>query len=171
MSSLPAILARLDPQFQLAFEARRPNRTEAAARARDVDAYLERAAALALDGYDEEALSRHEDAQIAAARSLEALFGARLRSSARTAGHVARKHFLVAALQANGLPAPSIESLVAVTRLRNLVTYDLTAAAPLLDARALDDALQVSGTVRRGLRAVLERHDPSRLPPNAERAP
>lgn len=58
MSSLPAILSRLDPQFQLAFEARRPNRTEA-----------------------------------------------------------------------------------------------------------------VSGTVRRGLRAVLERHDPSRLAPNAERTP
>ena len=171
MSSLPAILATLDSQFQLAFEARRPNRTEAAARAGAVDAYLERAAALALDGYNEEALSRHEDAQIAAARSLEALFGARLRSSARTGAHVAHKHFLAAALQANGLAAPSIESLVAVTRLRNLVTYDFTAAAPMLDARALDEALQVSGTARRGLRAVLERHDLSRLPPNEERAP
>ena len=153
--TLAGVRAGLDRRFANAFEPARPNLAEAGSRARDVDVLVSRSAALGRDGYAEEALDRLEDAQIAAARCLEALVGARLSQGFRGTAHVARKHFLVVALEAWGYPAPPVEALIATTRLRNLLTYEFTTADSLFDEAALAAARDATERIQIAIDAIV----------------
>jgi len=153
--TLATFRAALDRRFANAFEPTRPNLAEAVARALDMGAYVGRSHALARNGYAEEALDRLEDGQIAAARCLEALVGARLSQGFRGTAHVARKHFLVVALEAWGYPAPPVEALIATTRLRNLLTYEFTTADSLFDEAALAAARDATERIQVAIDAIV----------------
>jgi len=153
--TLASLRMGLDRRFANAFEPTRPNLAEALARALDMGAYVGRSQALARDGYAEEALDRLEDAQIAAARCLEALVGARLSQGFRGTAHVARKHFLVVALEAWGYPAPPVEVLIATTRLRNLLTYEFTTADSQFDETALTASREATERIQAAIKAIV----------------
>lgn len=153
--TLAEVRGQLGRQFSNAFEPARPNVAEARARAHDVDVYMGRSEALARDGYAEEALDRLEDAQIAAARCLEALVGTRLSEAFRGTAHIARKHFLVAALEAWGHAAPPVEALVRTTQLRNMLTYEFTTAGSQFDRNALVAAHEATERVRAAVAAIV----------------
>jgi hypothetical protein len=153
--TLAVIRAGLDRRFANAFEPARPNAAEARSRARDVDVLVTRSAALGRDGYAEEALDRLEDAQIAAARCLEAIIGARLSQGFRGTAHVARKHFLVVALEAWGYAAPPMEALIATTRLRNMLTYEFATADSQFDEAALTAARDATELIQAAIEAIV----------------
>jgi hypothetical protein len=153
--TLASIRGRLDRHVANAFEQTRTSPTEATARAGDMAAYVGRSDALARDGYGEEAFDRLEDAQIAAARCLESLVGARLSQAFRGRAHVVRKHFLVAALDAWGQATPPIEDLLRTTSLRNALTYEFTSAEARFDEAQLHAARDSTERVVTAVAAIL----------------
>jgi len=157
--TLVTVRARMDRHFANGFEQTRPNPIEATARADDMAAYLSRSGCLARDGYGEEAFDRLENAQIAAARCLESLVGARLSQAFRGRAHVARKHFLVAALGAWGQVTPPIEDLLRTTSLRNALTYDFTSAEARFDEAQLLAARDVTERVVDAVAAIMAAED------------
>jgi hypothetical protein len=163
--TLAVIRGRLDRHFTNSFEQTRPNAIEAAARGRDMAAYVGRSDALSRDGYAEEAFDRLEDAQIAAARCLEALVGARLSQGFRSRAHVARKHFLVGALEAWGQTAPPIEALLRTTSLRNMLTYEFTAADAQFDDAAPLAAREATEWVAAAVTAIMSAEGDGDPPP------
>jgi hypothetical protein len=149
----------MDRHIANGFEQTRPSPTEAAARAGDMAAYVSRSDSLARDGYGDEALDRLEDAQIAATRCLESLVGARLSQAFRSRAHVARKHFLVAALDAWGQVTPPIEDLLRTTSLRDALTYEFTSAETRFDGAQLLAARDATERVVTAVAAILAAED------------
>jgi hypothetical protein len=68
---------------------------------------------------------------------------------------VARKHFLVVALEAWGHAPPPMEVPVATTRLRNMLRYELTTADPQFDEAALTAARDATELIQAAIEAIV----------------
>ncbi len=106
MRSFVSIAALLDHDVRPAFEPSIVNRNEAGRKAGEMNKHLAEAESLASFGFREDAQTRYEAATIAAADVLLALSGACLVNSHRGRAHEVKKHFLVAALNAEGSRRP-----------------------------------------------------------------
>jgi len=155
MQRFATIAAMLDHDVRQAFEPSVVNRSEAGRKAGEMNKHLAEADSLVSFGFREDAQTRFEAATIAAADVLLALSGGRLVNSYRGRAHEVKKHFLVAALTAEGKPTPSVEQVLAITHLRHLVEYGASVVSELLTPRAVDEARQVASISRRSTLEIL----------------
>jgi hypothetical protein len=173
MLRFAAIAALLDHDVRPAFEPSVVNRSEAGRKAGEMNKHLAEADSLLSFGFREDAQTRFEAATIAAADVLLALSGCRLVNSYRGRAHELKKHFLVAALTAEGKPAPTIEQVLAITHIRHLVEYGASVVAEHLTPRATDEARQVASISRRSVLEILVEAgiSPAELPLQRPREP
>lgn len=108
MRPFASIAALLDHDVRPAFEPSVVNRSEAGRKAGEMNKHVAEAESLVSFGFREDAQTRYEAATVAAADALLALSGGRLVNGYRGRAHEVKKHFLVAALTADGRPAPSL---------------------------------------------------------------
>jgi len=155
MRPFATIAALLDHDVRPAFEPSVVNRSEAGRKAAEMNKHLAEAESLVAFGFIEDAQARYEAATIAAADALLALSGGRLTNSHRGRAHEVKKHFLVAALTADGKPAPSLEQVLAITHIRHLVEYGASVVAEHLTPQAADEARQVASIARRSTLEIL----------------
>jgi hypothetical protein len=155
MRSFASIAAYLDHDVRPAFEPSVANRSEAGRKAGEMNKHLAEAEGLASFGFAEDAQTRYEAATIAAADALLALSGGRLVNSQRGRAHEVKKHFLVAALTAEGKSTPSLEQVLVITHIRHLVEYGASLVAEHLTLKAADEARQVASLARRSTLEVL----------------
>jgi hypothetical protein len=155
MRSFASIIALLDHDVRPAFEPSVVNRNEAARKAAEMNKHLAEAGNLMSFGFREDAQTRYEAATVAAADALLAMSGGRLANSYRGRAHEVKKHFLVAALTAEGKQTPSLEQVLAITHIRHLVEYGASLVAEHLTARAGDEARQVASLSRRSTLEIL----------------
>jgi hypothetical protein len=149
MRPFASIAALLDHDVRPAFEPSVVNRSEAGRKASEMNKHLAEAESLMRFGFREDAHTRYEAATVAAADALLALSGGRLANSHRGRAHEVKKHFLVAALTAEGKPAPSIEQVLVITHIRHLVEYGASVVSEHLTPQAADEARQIAGMARR----------------------
>jgi hypothetical protein len=173
MQRFVAIAARLDHDVRPAFEPSVVNRNEAGRKAGEMNKHLAEADSLLSFGFREDAQTRLEAATIAAADALLALSGGHLVNSHRGRSHELKKHFLVAALTAEGKPAPTIEQVLSITHIRHLVEYGASVVAEHLTPRATDEARQVASISRRSVLEILVEAgiSPAELPLQRPREP
>ena len=155
MRAFASIAALLDRDARPAFEPSVINRGEAGRKAAEMNKHLAEAENLTRFGFWEDAQTRYEAATIAAADALLALSGGHLANSHRGRAHEVKKHFLIAALTAEGKPKPALEQVLAITRLRHLVEYGASIVGEQLTPQAADEARQVAGIARRSTLEVL----------------
>lgn len=155
MRPYASIVALLDHDVRPAFEPSVVNRNEAARKAAEMSKHLGEADSLARFGFREDAHARFEAATIAAADALLALSGGRVARSHRGRAHEVKKHYLVAALAAEGRPAPSLEQVLAITHVRHLVEYGASVVSEYLTPRVADQARQAASIARQSTLEVL----------------
>jgi hypothetical protein len=163
----------LDHDVRPAFEPSGVNRNEAGRKAGEMNKHLAEADSLLKFGFREDAQTRMEAATIAAADALLALSGGRLVNSYRGRAHEVKKHYLVAALAAEGKPAPTVEQVRTITHIRHLVEYGASVVAETLTGRAADEARQVASVSCRSTLEVLAEAGitPAALPLQKPHAP
>jgi hypothetical protein len=155
MRAFTSIAALLDRDARPAFEPSAVNRSEAARKAAEMNKHLAEADNLMKFGFREDAQTRYEAATIAAADALLALSGGHLANSHRGRAHEVKKHFLIAALTAEGKPTPGLEPVLAITRIRHLVEYGASIVGEQLTPQAADEARQVASIARRSTLDIL----------------
>jgi hypothetical protein len=155
MRPFASIAPLLDHDVRPAFEPSVVNRNEAGRKAGEMNKHLAEAESLMRFGFQEDAQTRYEAAMVAAADALLALSGGRLTNSYRGRAHEVKKHFLVAALTAEGRSSPSLEQVLAITHIRHLVEYGASAVEAHLTPQAADEARQVASIARRSSLEIL----------------
>jgi hypothetical protein len=155
MRPFASIAALIDHDVRPAFEPSVVNRNEAGRKAGEMNKHLAEADNLMKFGFPEDAQTRYEASTIAAADALLALSGGHLAHSYRGRAHEVKKHFLIAALTADGKPSPTLEQVLAITRIRHLVEYGASIVEGHLTPQAADEARQVANIARRSTAELL----------------
>ena len=145
----------MDHEAQPAFQKGYVNLAAAGVKVGEMNKQLAEAEALISDSYREDAHGRYEAALIAAASALLEMVGGTLTNTYKRRTRWAKKHFLVAALNAYGKPSPTLESVLIITTVRNIIDYDIGRVGELLTPRASDGARQACAIVRRSLLDIL----------------
>lgn len=155
MATFTDVLRLMDREAQPAFQKGHVNLVAAGVKVGEMNKQFAEAEALLADGYREDAHGRYEAATIAAATALLEIVDGALTNAYKGRAHWAKKHFLVAALRAYGKPTPTLESVLVITTVRNIIDYDIGLVGELLTPRASDAARQACAIVRRSLLEIL----------------
>jgi hypothetical protein len=145
----------IDPEAQPAFQKGYVNLVAAGVRVGEMNKQLAEAEALLADSYREDAHGRYEAATIAAASALLEIVGGSLTNPYKGRAHWAKKHFLVAALKAYGKRCPTLESVLVITTIRNIIDYDIGRVGDVLTPRSSDEARQACAIIKRSLLEIL----------------